>query len=55
MPRPPRIEYPDALYHITSRGNGRASIFHNDDDRQHFLEQLSGVCIGACQGRVCEL
>ena len=40
MPRPPRIDFPDAVYHVTSRGNGRADIFHGDDDRQRFLAQL---------------
>jgi putative transposase len=40
MPRPPRIEYANALYHVTARGNGRADIFHCDDDRRRFLEQL---------------
>ncbi len=41
MPRPPRIDFPDAVYHVTSRGNGRAEIFRSDDDRQRFLGQLS--------------
>ena len=41
MPRPPRIDFPDALYHVTSRGNGRADIFHSDDDHQRFLAQLA--------------
>ena len=41
MPRPPRIDFPDALYHVTSRGNGRADIFHSDDDRRRFLAQLA--------------
>ena len=41
MPRPPRIDFPDAVYHVTSRGNGRADIFDNDDDRQRFLAQLA--------------
>ena len=41
MPRAPRIDFPDALYHVTSRGNGRADIFLGDDDRQRFLAQLS--------------
>ncbi len=41
MPRPPRIDFPDAVYHVTSRGNGRAEIFHSDDDRQRFLAQLA--------------
>jgi REP element-mobilizing transposase RayT len=41
MPRPPRIDLPDAVYHVTSRGNGRAKIFHSDDDRGRFLAQLA--------------
>jgi len=41
MPRPPRIDFPDAVYHVTSRGNGRAEIFHSDDDRERFLAQLT--------------
>ncbi len=41
MPRPPRIDFPDAVYHVTSRGNGRADIFHSDEDRQRFLAQLA--------------
>ena len=30
IPRPPRKKYAGALYHITSRGNGRAQIFYED-------------------------
>ena len=41
MPRPPRIDFPDAVYHVTSRGNGRAAIFWSADDRQRFLGQLA--------------
>jgi putative transposase len=41
MARPPRIDYPNALYHVTSRGNGRQQVFWSDDDRQRFLGQLS--------------
>ena len=41
MPRPPRIDFPNAIYHVTSRGNGRADIFHRDEDRQRFLAQLA--------------
>jgi putative transposase len=41
MPRPPRIDFADAVYHVTSRGNGRADIFWNDDDRQRFVGQLA--------------
>jgi REP element-mobilizing transposase RayT len=41
MPRAPRIDFPDALYHVISRGNGRADIFWTDDDRLRFLRQLA--------------
>ena len=40
MGRSPRINFPDAVYHVTSRGNGRARIFFDDDDRRRFLQQL---------------
>jgi len=40
MARSPRINFPDAVYHVTSRGNGRARIFFDDDDRRRFLRQL---------------
>lgn len=40
MGRPLRIEYPGALYHITSRGNERKSIFLDDADRFKFFEIL---------------
>ena len=40
MARPLRIEYPGALYHVTSRGNARAPIFLDDDDRVSFLNRL---------------
>lgn len=38
MARPLRIEYPGAVYHITSRGNARQDIFLDDGDRAVFLE-----------------
>jgi REP element-mobilizing transposase RayT len=40
MGRPLRIEYPGALYHITSRGNERKNIFVDDADRFRFFEIL---------------
>jgi hypothetical protein len=40
MARPLRIEYAGALYHVTARGNARANIYGNDDDRQRFLSLL---------------
>ncbi len=41
MARPPRIDFPDAVYHVTSRGNGRQAIFWSDEDRERFLAQLA--------------
>ena len=38
MGRPLRIEYPGAVYHITSRGNERKTIFVSDEDRINFLK-----------------
>ncbi len=40
MPRPWRITYSGAKYHITSRGNGRQAIFLDDNDYKRFLKQL---------------
>jgi len=45
MARPLRIEYPGAIYHITSRGNGRGDIYQNDDDRENFLDVLASVIV----------
>ncbi len=43
MARPLRIEYPGAIYHITTRGNARQPIFKDDKDREVFLEVLGHV------------
>jgi REP element-mobilizing transposase RayT len=43
MARPLRIEYPDAVYHITSRGNEKKAIFKDDSDREIFLKTLAQV------------
>jgi putative transposase len=40
MARPLRIEFPGAVYHVTSRGNEKRSIFKNDRDRKTFLAFL---------------
>jgi putative transposase len=39
--RPIRIQYPGALYHVTTRGNERRDIFVDDDDRRKFLGMLA--------------
>ena len=41
MARPLRIQYEDALYHVTCRGNERKSIFKDDLDKKVFLGLLS--------------
>lgn len=43
MSRPLRIEFPDALYHVTARGDRREDIFEDDEDRRAFLGILSQV------------
>jgi putative transposase len=43
MARPLRIEFPNALYHITSRGNRREAIYLDDSDRNNFLSIVSQV------------
>ena len=40
MSRPIRIEFPNALYHVTSRGDRREAIFEDDEDHQTFLQTL---------------
>jgi REP element-mobilizing transposase RayT len=55
MARPLRIEFPGAVYHVTSRGNARDRIFHNEQDNRKFLEILettvdrfSWLCYAYC-------
>jgi REP element-mobilizing transposase RayT len=43
MSRPLRIEFPDALYHVTARGDRREAIFEDDQDRRLFLKTLEQV------------
>jgi len=43
MARPLRIEYPGAVYHVTSRGNEKKSVFKTDQDRTSFLSTLRHV------------
>ncbi len=44
MARPLRIEFADALYHITSRGNRQEAIYEDDTDRNNFLSVFEKVC-----------
>jgi putative transposase len=44
MARPLRIEFPGGVYHVTSRGDRRESIYAGDADRLAWLELFAGVC-----------
>lgn len=55
MARPLRIEFPGALYHVTSRGNARQAILVDDRDRAAFLavletavERFAWLCHAYC-------
>ena len=37
MARPLRIEHPGAVYHITSRGKEKKTVFKDDQDRETSL------------------
>ncbi|MDP3483270.1 MAG: transposase [Sulfuricella sp.] len=43
MARQLRLEFPGAIYHVTSRGNARNPIFLDDEDRMLFLACLGEV------------
>ena len=46
MSLPPRPEVPGAIWHITSRGSERHSIFVDDEDLERFLALLGKVGLG---------
>lgn len=43
MARQLRLEYPGAVYHVTSRGNARNAIYADHGDRESFLKALHSV------------
>ena len=45
MSRPLRLEFAQALYHVTSRGDRREPIYVDDLDRTEWLAVLSQVCV----------
>ena len=46
------MEFADAVYHVTARGNERKAIYRNDADRPRFVETVEqavdrlGVLVG---------
>lgn len=45
MPRPRRLDYSGAIWHLISRGNDRRDIYRDDDDRHTFMTLLADVVI----------
>ncbi len=43
MNRRHRVQYPNALYHVTSRGVRRGTLFEDDTDRRLFLNRIAGA------------
>ena len=43
MARPLLIQYPDAFYHVTSRGNERKAVYKSQRDREKFLSYLESA------------
>ena len=44
MARPLRIEFEDAIYHVTARGNERRPVFRAEADRREFTALLERAC-----------
>ena len=40
MPRMPRLEYSNAIYHIVARGDGRRRLFHDSGHYDRFTQGL---------------
>lgn len=51
MARPIRLEFPNALYHVMSRGNGGENIFIEEADKHAFLELFEELLI--CYDFIC--
>ena len=45
MPRQARQNSETGIYHIIVRGINRQEIFHDDEDRQRFLETLQRISV----------
>jgi hypothetical protein len=52
MARPLRIEYPGAIYHVLSRGDGKGPIFLDDGDGHDFIKTLAETCQKTVKGSV---
>lgn len=43
MARKPRSDFADTFHHVFSRGNGRQTIFRDDEDRSFFVRRLDDL------------
>lgn len=43
MARPLRVQFPHAVYHVTSRGNERKAIVRDEADRSRFVRILADM------------
>jgi REP-associated tyrosine transposase len=41
MVRPPRVEVPGVVYHVTARGSERRALFRDDTDRHKYLDRIA--------------
>ena len=41
MPRPPRVQFAGAIYHIVTRGDGRRVLFHDEGHYDRFTNGLA--------------
>ena len=44
MARKARVQFAGAVYHVLDRGDRREAIFHDDMDRELFLQTLDQAC-----------
>lgn len=51
MPRPPRLHFPGAFYHVILRGNHREALFDQASDRQQ-LNDIVGDVLGRTGARI---
>ena len=54
MSRPLRIEFPGAIYHVTSRGDRREPIFEDESDRAALLGVLEEGMQCDDRGQACK-
>jgi len=44
MVRPIRVQFENAVYHVTAGGNERRVVYRDDQDRTRFLKAVQEAC-----------